>query len=161
AADPGTGRAPARAGGRAAGDEGGVAGGRDRRAAAGLAGRGCAPAHGSRHRCGPPAGGGRPRPRRQSRIIPSPFHEARARMARIIAVANQKGGGGKTALAIHLAAALAGKPKRVRLVDLDVQGKETVGSGEDKHEKRASSCDVMLVERYVAGVTVIAPEGYD
>lgn len=78
-------------------------------------------------------------------------------MSRIIAIANQKGGVGKTTTAINLGASLAAAEKRTLIVDIDPQGNATTGIGLSKDEIERSIYDVLvdgvsLAEVVVSGV---------
>lgn len=67
-------------------------------------------------------------------------------MGRVIAVANQKGGVGKTTTSVNLAAALARLGKKILLIDLDPQGNATVAIGVDKDDLPASVFEVLVGE---------------
>jgi hypothetical protein len=67
-------------------------------------------------------------------------------MAQVLAIANQKGGVGKTTTSVNVACALARLNQRVLLVDLDPQGNATMGSGVDKRTLAASVYQVLIGE---------------
>lgn len=67
-------------------------------------------------------------------------------MAHVIAIANQKGGVGKTTTSVNLGAAIASAGKRVLLVDIDAQGNATSGTGIEKAEIEQDIYDVLVNE---------------
>ena len=80
----------------------------------------------------------------------------------VIAVANQKGGVGKTTTSVNLSACLAAAGHRILLVDLDPQGNATMGSGVDKRNVAATVYDVLMEQCGLAEAVMPAPPGgYD
>jgi chromosome partitioning protein len=73
-------------------------------------------------------------------------------MGMIIAIANQKGGVGKTTTTVNLAAAIAESGARVLLIDLDPQGNATTGVGIDKYQVERTTYDLLLERVPVASI---------
>lgn len=78
-------------------------------------------------------------------------------MSRIIAVANQKGGVGKTTTAVNLSACLAQKGKKVLMVDMDPQGNASSGLGVDKNSLKLTIYNLLLNECYIEDILTKTP----
>jgi chromosome partitioning protein len=81
-------------------------------------------------------------------------------VSKIYAIANQKGGVGKTTTCVNLAASLVAMKRRVLLIDIDPQGNATMGSGIPKQEVPLSIYDVLVEDKTIAEASQVSPSGH-
>lgn len=81
-------------------------------------------------------------------------------MGRIVAIANQKGGVGKTTTCINLAASMAATKRKVLVIDLDPQGNATMASGVDKYQVEATAYDLLVEDTPFAEVVCRKTSGH-
>jgi len=79
-------------------------------------------------------------------------------VARVIAIANQKGGVGKTTTAINICASLGASGQKVLLIDMDPQGNATMGAGVDKNDLEESIYEILLDGKSISEMVINAEQ---
>ncbi|OLQ94866.1 cobalamin biosynthesis protein CobQ [Vibrio ponticus] len=81
-------------------------------------------------------------------------------MGKIVAIANQKGGVGKTTTCINLAASMAATKRKVLVIDLDPQGNATMASGVDKYQVDATAYELLVEDVAFQDVVITKTTGH-